>query len=187
MVDLAEAGVVTKIEAMGAFGMPRLYDFLSNPMCFFHSATNMMTPERIATVDGLVSVNATLMCDLTGQLCSEAVGATQYSSIGGQIDFIRGACMAKGGRSYVTLRSTRKGKDGKTYSNIVAHLPEYSIVTTSRAEPMYIVTEYGVADIYMKSIKTRIKALIAIAHPDFREELKQQAIAQGNIFPEDFD
>jgi acyl-CoA hydrolase len=186
MVDLAEAGVITSMKAVGAFGMPRLYEFFSNPMVTFGNNHQILDPTNIAKVENLISINATLQVDLTGQCCSEAIGPMQYSSVGGQLDFIRGACMAKGGRSYITLRSTRTGKDGKLYSNIVACLPEGSIVTTPRAEPMFIVTEYGIADIYMKPIKDRIKALIAIAHPDFRDELKAKAIAQGNIFPDDF-
>jgi acyl-CoA hydrolase len=156
-------------------------------MVTFGDQKECLDPYNIAKVDNIVSINATLMIDLTGQCCSEAIGPTQYSCIGGQLDFVRGACMAKGGRSYITLRSTRKDREGKLISNIVACLPEGSIVTTPRSEPMFIVTEYGIADIYLRPIKDRIKALIAIAHPDFREELKARAIAQGNIFPDDFD
>lgn len=186
MVDLAECGAVVSMTACGAFGMPRLYDFFANPMVHFNDMKHLLLPEVIAQQKGLISINATLMVDLTGQLASEAIGPRQYSSIGGQLDFIRGACLAEGGRSYVTVRSTRKGKDGKVYSNIVPRIPDGTIITTPRAEPMFIVTEYGIADIYMKPVKDRIKALIAIAHPDFREELKAQAIAQGNIFEDDF-
>lgn len=187
MVDLAEAGAAVSMKACGAFGMPRLYEFFDNPMVSFDSMEAILDPASIAKQDNLISVNATLMVDITGQLCSEAIGTRQYSSIGGQLDFVRGAAKAKGGRSYITLRSARKDKDGNLVSNIVPRLPEGSIVTTPRAEPMYIVTEYGVADIYLRSIKDRIKAMIEIAHPDFREELKREAIAQGNIFEDDFD
>jgi acyl-CoA hydrolase len=186
MVDLAECGAVVEMRAIGAFGMPRLYDFFSDPMVSFDNAARSIDPYNIAKVKNLISINATLMVDLTGQLASEAIGPMQYSSIGGQLDFVRGACMAEGGRSYMTLRSTRTGKDGKLYSNIVPRIPDGTIITTTRAEPMFIVTEYGVADVYRKPIKDRIKALIAIAHPDFREELKREAISQGNIFEDDF-
>jgi acyl-CoA hydrolase len=187
MVDLAENGTIVSIKAGSAFGMPRLYEFCKNPMVSFLNDNQLGDPKEIAKVENFVSINATFMTDITGQLCSEAIGPRQYSSVGGQLDFIRGACQAKEGRSYVTLRSTRTDKDGKVHSNIVARLPEGSIVTTPRVEAMYIVTEYGIADVYLKPIKDRIRALINVAHPQFREELKAQAIAQGNIFPDDFD
>ena len=187
MVDLAEAGVVTKMEAIGAFGMPRLYDFFANPMCSFDKAERMINPWNIAEHENLISVNATFMVDLTGQMASEAIGPRQYASTGGQLDFVRGATLSKGGKSYMCLRSARRDSEGNLHSNIVAQMPKGTIITTSRQEAMYIVTEYGIADVFRRPIKDRIKALIAVAHPDCREELKAQAIAQGNIFEDDFD
>ena len=126
------------------------------------------------------------MIDITGQACSEAQGSKQYSAVGGSFGFLSGAPRAKNGRSFLCLRSTFTDKAGAMHSNIVSALPEGSIVTTPRYLPQYIVTEYGVADVYLRTIKERIKALIPIAHPDFREALKYQAIELGMIGEEDF-
>jgi acyl-CoA hydrolase len=186
MVDLIDCGVAKKVTVAGAFGNQRLYESFTNPIVSFSDCWDVLEPASIAQQENFVSINATLMTDITGQLCSEAIGVSQYSAMGGQIDFVRGSAKAKNGRSFVALRSTRTDKEGRRHSNIVAKLPEGSIVSTPRYEVMYLVTEWGVADVYCRSIKERIKAIINIAHPDFREELKAQAIAQGNIFPDDF-
>jgi acyl-CoA hydrolase len=187
MVDLLESGAVDHVYAGGAFGDQRLYDIFDDPRVSFSDCWDQLEPESIGKTPNFVSINATLMTDIIGQCCSEAIGVTQYSAIGGQIDCVRGAAKSKGGKSFICLRSTRKDKEGKVHSNIVAKLPEGSIVTTPRYDVMYLVTEYGIADIFLRSNKERIKAIINIAHPDFREELRAQAIGQGNMFPEDFD
>jgi 4-hydroxybutyrate CoA-transferase len=116
----------------------------------------------------MVSVNSSLQIDLTGQAASESIGYKQFSGTGGQADFIRGACWSKGGRSILAFHSTAAG--GKI-SRIVPHLDEGNVVTTTRTDIHYVVTEYGIANLRGKSIPERAKALIAIAHPDFRDVL----------------
>ncbi|MDR1603930.1 MAG: hypothetical protein LBS10_03955 [Gracilibacteraceae bacterium] len=187
MVDLLECGAVDHIYAAGAFGDQRLYDMFDDPRVSFSDCRDQLEPESIGKVPNFVSINATMLTDIIGQCCSEAIGVTQYSAVGGQIDFVRGAAKSPGGKSFMCLRSTRKDKEGRVHSNIVAKLPEGSIVSTPRYDVMYLVTEYGVADVFLRSNKERIKAIINIAHPDFRAELRAQAIAQGNMFPDDFD
>jgi acyl-CoA hydrolase len=114
------------------------------------------------------------MVDLTAQVASEGIGSHQVSCIGGSSVFVRGAALSKGGQSFICLPSTRE-VDGKQMSNIVFSLPPATPVTVQRSDVMNIVTEYGIANVYMQSIRERVKALINIAHPDFREELTAQA------------
>ena len=188
MIDLAEAGIVKDIKMAGAFGSKELYKWLGEhgDIVTLLDVNDVITPEAVAKVDNIVAINSTFMIDITGQACSEAQGIRQYSAVGGSFAFLSGAPRAKNGRSFLCLRSTYTDKAGQTRSNIVAALPEGSIVTTPRYLPQYIVTEYGVADIYLRSNKERIKALIPIAHPDFRDQLKQQAIELGLIGEDDF-
>lgn len=191
VVDLAKKGALKKVIAAGAFGMERLYDFLgTSDLVEFRTAEGAIAPEAVATNRNFIGINATLMADVTGQACSEAIGSLQYSSVGGQLDFVKGANLGanRGMNSicFIALRSTYTDKDGNLRSNIVTEFPKGSVVTTPRGEAMCFVTEYGVANVYLRSITDRVKAMISIAHPDFREELKQRAIAQGIIFEEDF-
>ncbi|MEG1492177.1 MAG: acetyl-CoA hydrolase/transferase C-terminal domain-containing protein, partial [Oscillospiraceae bacterium] len=147
----------------------------------------VVTPEAVATVDNIVAINSTFQIDATGQACSEAQGCNEYSGVGGSFAFLVGAPKANNGRSFLCLRSTFSDKNGVVHSNIHAVLPEGSVVTTPRFLVQYLVTEYGVADVYLKSVKDRIKAIIPIAHPDFREQLKEKVIAMGLIGKEDFE
>ncbi|NLV86187.1 MAG: hypothetical protein GX025_03070 [Clostridiales bacterium] len=188
MIDLVEAGVVKDIRMAGAFGSKELYIWLGerSDVVTLLDVFDVITPSAVAKVDNLVAINATFMIDLTGQACSEAQGLRQYSGVGGSYAFTAGAPKAKNGRSFLCLRSTYTDKSGVTHSNIVSALPEGSIVTTPRYLPQYIVTEYGVADVYLKSNKDRINALLKISHPDFREQLKEQAIARGLMGEDDF-
>jgi acyl-CoA hydrolase len=190
-VDLAEQGVIRSIKAAGAFGMPRLYKFLGeSDLVELSTSDDVIAFDAVAQEDNFVGINACLMADVTGQACSEAIGPLQYSSVGGQLDFVKGCNKArnngKNSVCFLALRSTYKDKDGTLKSNIVTEFPASSIVTTPRGETMYFVTEYGVADVYCKSINDRVKAMISIAHPDFRDELKQKAIGLGIVFEEDF-
>jgi 4-hydroxybutyrate CoA-transferase len=123
----------------------------------------------------MISINNTLILDLTGQAASESIGIKQYSGTGGQVNFNQGAKMSKGGKRILALASTYTDKDGNLKSKILPTLPEGSIVTTSRNELEYIVTEYGVVDISFDSLSVRTKKLISIAHPQFRDELALQA------------
>ncbi len=188
MIDLVEAGIVKDIKMGGAFGSKELYKWLGEhgDVVTLLPIGDVINPEAIAKVDNIVAINSTFMIDITGQACSEAQGSKQYSAVGGSFGFLSGAPKAKNGRSFLCLRSTFTDKAGNIHSNIHAQLPQGSIVTTPRYLPQYIVTEYGVANIYLRSIKERIKALIPISHPDFREQLKQQAIELGMIGEEDF-
>lgn len=189
MIELAEAGVVKDIKMLGSFGSKELYKWLGerSDICELLDYTEVVVPESVAKVPNIVAINATFQIDITGQACSEAQGMNEYSGVGGSYAFLAGAPKAENGRSFLCLRSTYTDKKGVVHSNIHAALPEGSVVTTPRFLVQYLVTEYGVADVYLKSIKDRIKAIISIAHPDFREELKQKAIALGIIGEEDFD
>lgn len=178
MVDLIEAGVVTnrkkqinpnKAIASFAAGSKRMYDFLDdNPGVEFHAIDYVNDPNVIGRHDNFVSINATLEVDLIGQACSESLGPMQFSGTGGQVDFVRGAGLSKGGKSFLATYSTAK-KD--TISKIKPVLTEGSHVTCSKNDIDCVVTEYGVAKLKGKTASERAKALIAVAHPKFREEL----------------
>ena len=187
MVPLVEQGIVTHVTTAGAYGSPKVYQFLgTSDKVTTKDMNHMLDPVVIGQQDNLVAINSTFMVDLLGQACSEAQGPKQYSSVGGSFGYLYGATRSKGGRSFLCLRSTYKDEEGIRRSNIVAWLPEKSIVTTPKYLQMYIVSEYGVADVYLKTNKDRIKALLKIAHPDFLESLKKQIIAVGHITEEDF-
>lgn len=139
-----------------------------------------------AQQDNLVAINATFMVDLLGQACSEAQGLRPYTGAGGSFAFLYGTPKAKNGRSFLCLRSTYTDKNGELKSNIVPWLPEGSIVTTPKNNVMYVVSEWGLADVYLKTYTDRIKALIKIAHPDFREWLKEKILTTPLIEEWDF-
>jgi acyl-CoA hydrolase len=182
MLALAKKGVITgKMVAGFGLGSQELYDFIGQGHVELKPLRITNDPNEIAKCDKLMSINVTLMVDLTGQACSESVGYLQYSSTGGQSDFARGVALSDGGKGFLCLPSTIRTKDGKTISTITAALPPGAVVTTQRSDVMYIVTEYGIADVFRKPIVDRVNALIAIAHPDFRDQLKKEAIEAGLI------
>ena len=189
MQPLVEKGIVSKLSfASCGVGSPSFFNFLAtNEKVHVRDVTKMIDPFGISAQDNIVAVNSTFMVDLTGQACSEAQGINQYSAVGGQFSYLYGAMKSKGGRSLLCLRSTYTDHDGVRHSNVVAWLPEKSVVTAPRYLTMYIVSEFGVADVFLKAIKDRIKALLKIAHPDFRKELKEQIISTGQIAEDDFD
>ena len=188
MIDLAASGAIAHITTCGCFGTPAVYEFVgSSPLVEIRDLGEMIDPFSIGKQDNLVAINSTFMVDLLGQACSEAQGLNQYSSVGGQFGYMYGATRSKGGRSFLCLRSTYTNKAGKLCSNIVPWLPEKCIVTAPKYLAMYIVSEYGVADVFLKSNKDRIRALLKIAHPDFQAEIKEQIISTGMIKEEDFD
>lgn len=159
-----------------AVGTKQFYDDIDRNEIFeFKEVHWVNDPVNIARNDNLISINNTLMLDLTGQAASESIGVKQYSGTGGQVNFNQGAKMSKGGKRIVALASTYTDNDGSLKSKILSTLPEGSIVTTSRNELEYIVTEYGVVDISFDSLSVRAKKLISIAHPQFRDELTFQA------------
>ncbi|MCX5851735.1 MAG: 4-hydroxybutyrate CoA-transferase [Deltaproteobacteria bacterium] len=182
MMELAKKGVITgKMVAGFGLGSNELYEFIGEGKVELKPLRIINDHNEIAKCDKLISVNVTLMVDLTGQACSESVGFFQYSSTGGQSDFARGVALSKGGKGFLCLPSTVKTKDGKVQSTIKAVLPPGAVVTTQRSDTMYVVTEYGIANVFCKPIVDRVNALIAIAHPDFQDELRKQAIDAGLI------
>ena len=180
VVELAEAGVITNAKKSlnpGKFvvaflmGTKRLYDFVNhNPDVDMRPVDYVNHPFVVAQNDNLISINSCVQVDLMGQVASETVGSKQISGVGGQVDFVRGASAAKGGVSIIAMPSTVKGK----ISKIVPLLDEGAAVTTSRNDVDYIVTEYGVAHLKGETLRQRARNLIAIAHPDFRDELKAE-------------
>lgn len=178
VVPLIEAGVINgnrknfkprKIILGFVLGSKKLFDFVdNNPIFEFHPNSYTNNPMFVARNDNMVAINSALQIDLTGQVCSDSIGTYFYSGIGGQVDFLRGASRAKGGKPIIALPSTAKGG---TVSRIAPMLSPGAGVVTPRGLTRYVVTEYGVAYLYGKSIRERAKALIEIAHPKFRDEL----------------
>ncbi len=178
VIDLMLKGVINnrkktyhKGKAVVTFclGSQRLYDFVDgNPHIEFYPSEHVNSPVKIAKNDNMVSINSAIEVDLTGQVVSDSIGYQFYSGIGGQVDFIRGASLSKGGKPIIALPSTTK--DGKI-SRIVAHITEGGGVVTSRGHVAYVVTEFGIASLHGKSIRERALELIRIAHPKFREQL----------------
>jgi acyl-CoA hydrolase len=177
-----ESGVVTgnrktlhpgKAVITFALGTEKLYEFLNNnPFIEAHPVEHVNDPFVVSQNENLVAVNSAIEVDLTGQVCSDSIGAYIYSGFGGQVDFIRGAARSKGGKPIIALPSTaRKGKQ----SRIVPFLQLGAGVVTSRADVHYVITEHGVANLFGKNLWERAEALIRIAHPDHREELEQAA------------
>ncbi len=196
MMNLAKAGVVTgkdknvnrgKIVATFALGNRELYDFIdNNPSIDFRDGNIVNDPCIIGQNDNQVSINTTIEVDLTGQCCSESIGPVQYSGTGGQADTAIGAQRSKNGRSFIALYSTANVRNPKTgererISKIVPMLKQGAAVTLSRNDVDMVVTEYGVAHLRGTSISERVKRLIAIAHPDYRQELMDQAKDLGFI------
>ena len=125
----------------------------------------------------MVAINSAIEIDLTSQVCADSIGPKFYSGVGGQLDFIYGASRSKGGVPIIALPSTTTLKDGTTLSRITDMLKQGAGVVTSRNHVRFVVTEYGVADLYGKSIRQRATQLIGVSHPDFRAELEKQAKA----------
>lgn len=180
VIELVGAGVLTnakktlhpgKIIAGFILGTKRLYDWVDdNPLIELHPTEYVNDPFVIAQNERMVAVNSAIEVDLTGQVCADSIGPKIYSGVGGQLDFIYGASRSKGGVPIIALPST-----AKQFSRIVPMLKQGAGVVTTRNHVRYIVTEYGVADLYGKTIRQRAHALINIAHPDFRDELIEQA------------
>src|SRR5690606_25709699 len=162
-----------KIIAGFLLGTQRLYDFVhDNPIVELHPTEYVNDPFLIAQNEKMVSINSAIEVDLTGQVCADSIGPSLYSGVGGQVDFVRGAARSKGGKPIIALPSTAKDD---TISRITWQLRPGAGVVTTRNDVHYIVTEYGVAYLYGKSIRERAQALINIAHPNFREELERKA------------
>ena len=163
-----------------AAGTEALYDCIDhNQICYAMQSGYTNDINVIASIDKFVSINGAMQVDLFGQVASEAIGPKQFSGTGGQLDFVQGAYMSKGGQSFITLPSARKLKDGSFISTISATLPLGSVVTTPRTATHYVVTEYGAVNLKGKDLAERAKLLISIAHPDFRDQLIEDAKKLG--------
>jgi len=183
MVYLAKKGVINgKMNAGFGLGSKELYEFVGSGAVKLQPIFDINKPSAIGQNDNFVSINACLMVDLTGQVCSESIGFRQYSTTGGQLDYVRGAGQSKGGKSFLCLPSTNVDKKGNLSSTIMTRLPAGQVITVPRTDVMYVVTEYGIADLYNKSIGERVEALIDIAHPEFRDKLREEAAEVGLIF-----
>ena len=192
MVTLTEKGVITgskktlnpgELTCSFGIGTKMLYDFMNrNPFVKTYPISEIANVTQIAKNDQFISINNALMSDLTGQICSESVGFDQFSATGGQLDFVRGATHSKGGKSFIAFRSVAEKKDGSMISRISAALPPGAVVTTPRSDAQYVVTEFGCVDIRNKSIPERVKAMISIAHPQFRDGLFNEAKQKGLLY-----
>ncbi len=185
VIDLVDQGILTgarksihpgKMIAGFIIGTKRLYDWVDdNPLIELHPSEYVNDPFVVAQNDRQVAINSAIEVDLTGQVCADSIGPKIYSGVGGQLDFIYGASRSKGGIPIIALPSTTTLKNGKVISRIAAMLNQGAGVVTTRNHVRYVVTEYGTADLYAKSIRQRATQLINIAHPEFREELTRKA------------
>jgi acyl-CoA hydrolase len=162
-----------KVVSSFVIGTNKVHDFIhNNPLIEFRSSKFVNDPVNVSRNDNMISINSAIQVDLSGQVCSDSMGTRIFSGFGGQVDFVRGAMRSKGGRSILAFPSTTKND---TISKIVPMLTPGSGVVTSRADVQTIITEYGIADLYGKTLRERTKLLINISHPNFREELEQKA------------
>lgn len=185
VIDLVESGVITnarktlhpgKVIAGFLLGTKRLYDWVdNNPIVELYRTEYVNDPFVIAQNDRMVAINSALEVDLTGQVCSDSIGPRMHSATGGQLDFIYGASRSKGGVPIITLPSTATMRDGTVISKIVPMLKQGAGVVTTRNHVHYVVTEFGVAALYGKTVRQRTQALINIAHPQFRDEITAKA------------
>ncbi|MBN8821538.1 MULTISPECIES: acetyl-CoA hydrolase/transferase C-terminal domain-containing protein [unclassified Spirosoma] len=181
VIDLIERGVVTgehktvlpyRVVSSFVMGSQRVYDFINdNPGVAMKQTSFTNDTAIIRRNPRVTAINSAIEIDLTGQVCADTIGTYQYSGVGGQMDFVRGATLSEGGKPIIALASTTS----KGESKIVPFLKEGAGVTTTRAHVHYIVTEYGIADLYGKNLRQRARALIDIAHPDHRETLERKA------------
>ncbi|PTX41647.1 acyl-CoA hydrolase [Christiangramia gaetbulicola] len=186
ILPLIEKGIITgeekeiktgKLVTCFAVGSPKLYDFVDdNPLVHFKEAAYTNDTSIIRKNPKVTAINSAIEIDLTGQVCADTIGKIQYSGVGGQMDFIRGASLSEGGKAIIAMPSVTKNG----VSKIVPYLKEGAGVTTTRAHVHYIATEYGVVNLFGKNLKQRAEALISISHPDHREELSRQAFERLN-------
>jgi 4-hydroxybutyrate CoA-transferase len=182
VIDLVDKGVITnerktlhpgKLVSSFLMGSHELYDYVdNNPLVELHPTQYVNDPFVIAQNRRMVAINSAIQIDLTGQVCADSMGHSIFSGIGGQVDFIRGAAHSEGGRPVIALLATAKGG---TISRIVGELTPGAGVVTSRGDVHWVATEFGIANLHGKNLRQRAKALIEIAHPDFREPLLKNA------------
>ncbi len=182
ILPLLEEGVINnqakgfhrgKIISSFAMGSQALYDYMdNNPLFEFHPSHYVNDPFIVAKNHKMVAINSAIEVDLTGQVCADSIGESIYSGIGGQVDFIRGASRCPGGKPIIALESTaRKG----AVTRIVPRLSPGAGVVTSRGDVRYVATEYGIVNLFGKNLRERAEALISIAHPDFRSQLRKES------------
>lgn len=186
VVDLYEAGIINnskkglnrgKMIISFLMGTKRLYDFADhNPAVEMRTVDYVNHPVIVAQNTKLVSINSCISVDFMGQIVSDSIGIKQFSGVGGQVDFIRGASMSLDGKgkAIIAMPSVTKKKDGTLISKITPYIELGAAVTTSRNDSDYIITEYGIAPLKGKTLKDRARNLINVAHPNFRDELKEE-------------
>ncbi|MGD2245094.1 MAG: acetyl-CoA hydrolase/transferase C-terminal domain-containing protein [Candidatus Aminicenantes bacterium] len=182
VMEAIESGIITgakktfhpyKVILTFMLGSKRLYEYAdNNPIFEAHPTDYTNHPFNVSRNEKMVAINSAIEVDITGQVCSDSVGAFIYSGFGGQVDFIRGAAHSKGGKPIIALPSTAKKG---TMSRIVPYLKKGAGVVTTRADVEYVITEYGVAYLHGKNLQERTRALINIAHPSFRDDLIREA------------
>src|SRR5690606_24957531 len=188
IIDLIESGVITcarktlhpgKAVAGFVVGTRRLHHYVDdNPFFEFHPTEYVNDPFIISRNDRMVSINSAIEVDLTGQVCADSIGPAFYSGVGGQLDFVRGAARSKDGKTIIALPATAKKG---TISRIVPQLRPGAGVTTTRNDVHFVATEFGIADLWGRTIRQRVEALVNIAHPNFREDLLRYAHEQNYI------
>lgn len=188
IIDLFDNDIVTnkykaihpnKIVSGFALGSRRLYDYIDdNPGFTFLDIDYVNDPHVIRRNPKVIAINSAIEVDLTGQICSDSIGIMQYSGVGGQMDFLRGAALSEGGKPIIALPS----RTNKGISRIVPFLKQGAGVVATRAHAHYIVTEYGIAYLFGKNLRQRAHALINISHPDDREELEKACFERFKVF-----
>lgn len=188
IMELMELGVLNnsrksymkgKTVSAFTFGSKALYEFVDhNEDMHFMPFPVVNDPVNIAKNDNMISINTALSIDIFGQVNADNIAGRQHSATGGQVDFVRGAQMSKGGKSFIAVTSTYKNG---TASRIVPHFPAGTCVTTPRSDVQYVVTEYGCVNLKVLSMRDRVKAMISLAHPDFRDELTAEAKKMGML------
>lgn len=187
ILPLVKNGVITgenkivkpgKIVSCFAVGSEELYNFIDdNPIIHLKAASYTNDTAIIRRNPKVTAINSAIEIDLTGQVCADTIGRYQYSGVGGQMDFIRGASLSAGGKAIIAMPSVTK----KGFSKIVPFLKEGAGITTTRAHVHYVVTEYGAVNLFGKNLKQRAHALISIAHPDHREQLEREAFERFQV------
>ncbi len=182
LIDLIELGVVNgekktllpnKVVASFVIGTKKVFDYIdNNPLIEFRPTKFVNDPFNIARNDNMISINSALQVDFTGQVCADSIGPRNYSGFGGQVDFVRGAARSKDGKPIIAFPSTAKKGE---VSRIVSYLTPGAGVTTTRADVQYFITEFGIADVFGKTVRDRVQSMIKIAHPKFRDELEKKA------------
>ena len=185
MMELMKLGVLNgsrknffpgKVATAVAFGSAALYNYLDhNENVYFLPFSELNSPLNIAKNNDMISINSAISMDLFGQVSSESIAGKQYSGTGGQLDYVIGAQLSKGGKSFLAVQSTVDNRSGGTASRIVSQFPPGTIVTTPRSETQYVVTEYGCVNLKPLTMRDRVKAMISLAHPDFRPQLLEEA------------